>query len=78
MQAIEKQQATVWYAPTRRRRYLSRAGAIKGEATALILKRYPVEPYEYDTGAGFDIRYHEPERFEKMHRRVCRIIEKAI
>ena len=75
---IEKQQATVWYAPTRRRRYLSRAGAIKGEATAIILQKYPIEPYEHDTGAGFDIRYHEPDKFEKMHRRMCRLIAKAI
>jgi hypothetical protein len=78
LQMIEKQQATVWYAPTRKRRYLSKSGAIKGEATALILKRYPVEPYEKDTGAGFDIRHNEPKRFEKMHRRMCRIIGNAI
>lgn len=75
---IEQQTATVWYAPTRRRRYLSKNGAIKGEATALILKKHPIEPSDHDTGEGFDIRYHEPERFEKMHRRMCRLISKYI
>ena len=75
---IENQLAKVWYAPTRRRRYFSKSAAIKGEATAVILQKYPIEPYEYDTGAGFDIRHDEPERFKKMHRRVCKIIAKAM
>lgn len=72
---IIKQQATVWYAPTRKRRYFSKDSAISGEASAIIFKRYPIEPFERETGYGYDIRVSEPERFEKMHRRLCRLIK---
>lgn len=76
---IEKQTATVWYAPTRGRRYLSRSGAIKGEAYALIIKKHPPEPPDYDTGyPGYHIKYQDPDRFEKMHRRMCKLIRKSL
>jgi hypothetical protein len=72
---IESVKANVFYAPTKKRRYFSRQAAINGEATAIILKRHPLEPFESDTGAGYDIRIDEPDRYEKMHRRLCRIIK---
>lgn len=76
--AIQKVNADVYFAPTRNRRYFSRQAAIEGEAMAIILKKYPIEPFESDTGAGYDIRVDEPERYEKMHRRMCRVLKQYI
>ena len=75
---IEEQQATVFYAPTRGRRYFSRRAAVKGEANAKIFDRYPIEPFESDTGHHYDIRYDEPERYEKMLRRLSRLINNEV
>lgn len=72
---IQKQIATVWYAPTRGRRYFSKTAAISAEATALILKKYPLEPYEEDTGYSYDIRVDDPDHFNKLHNRLCRILK---
>ena len=63
---IIKETAIVYYAPTRGRRYFVKSAAIKNEAIAIILKRYPIEHFEFDTGHSYDIRYDEPERFERM------------
>ena len=75
---IEKQVATVWLSSTKGRRYLSKSSAINAEALAIILNRYPVEPFEDDTGHFYDIRINEPVRFEKMYRRLKKIISKAV
>lgn len=63
---IVKQVVTVYYAPTRGRRYFIKSAAIKNEAIAIILKKYPIEHFEFDTGHSYDIRYDEPDRFERM------------
>ena len=73
---IQRTTATVFYSPAARRRYFSLHGAATAEARAKILKKYPVEPYEEDTGAGYDIRFHEPGRYEKLLLRMVRIIKK--
>ena len=65
---VKTQTAVVYYAPTRGRRYFTRSAAIKGEALAIILKKYPLEDYEPDTGFYADIRISEPDRFERMMR----------
>lgn len=77
---IEKQQATVWLAPTKGRRYFTRKAAIKAEARALIFKKYPKEENhdEFRSWIDYDIEQAEPERYEKMHRRMCRILERAL
>ena len=77
---IVEQIATVWLAPTRRRRFFTKNGAIHAEAVALIYKKNPTEPCEYDdfgrcTYGGYNIKYDEPERFETMVRRMERIIK---
>jgi hypothetical protein len=69
-------ETTVYYS-TRHRKYISKASAIKAEARAIIFKRYPAEPFESDTGHSYHIDLDEPERYHKMHRRLCRIIRKA-
>lgn len=75
---IEKQTATVWYAPTARRRYLRKHNAISAEARAIIYNRYPVENFEHDTGHYFDIQFHDEYRYKKMHRRLSRMIRSAM
>lgn len=75
---IGRQTATVWFSPTSRRRFLTRRGAIRAEAAAIILARHPVEHgSERDGDPGWDIRWAEPERFENMQRRLCRLINQA-
>lgn len=75
---IKQQITTVWHAPTRGRRYFSKRAAINAEAKAIIYAKYPPEPYESDTGHGFNIDIDEPERYEIMHRRMCLKLEKSI
>ena len=60
--AITKIEDYVYFAPTKNRRYLSRQAAIKAEAKAIILKKHS----------------SKPERFETMHRRMCRILKKSV
>lgn len=75
---ISKQISTVWYAPTRGRRYLSKKSAINAEAKAIIYKKYPPEPYEDDTGNCYNIDIDEPERYMKMHRRLALKLKNSI
>ena len=65
---IEIQTAKVYYAPTKGRRYFTKSAAIKAEALAIILKKYPVVDFEPETGFYADIRTEQPERFERMMR----------
>ncbi|QKJ17330.1 hypothetical protein [Yersinia kristensenii] len=72
----------VWRSPTKGRRYLTRKGAIHAEAKAKIMQRYPVEKCEYSdigymTYPGYHFPSSEPERYEKMLRRLKRIIDEA-
>ena len=82
MGIIKKQQATVWYSPSRGKRYLTKRAAISAEATALIYKRHPIEPPEHGgfpgCYSGYDIKYDEPYRYSILHRRVKRLISKSI
>jgi len=74
---IQVQTAKVFYSPTMGRRYFSKHAAISAEARALILKKYPPEPFEPDTGAGWHIQYDDQDRYEKLHKRLCRLIKRA-
>ena len=65
---IELQTAKVYYAPTKGRRYFTKAAAIKAEALAIILKKYPNEDFEPDTGFFFDITIDDRKRFKRMMR----------
>ena len=68
---------TVWYAPTPRRRYLTKRAAIAAEARALITARHPKERQELD---GFGrIAYpgwnwRELPRADVLYRRVVRVV----
>jgi hypothetical protein len=78
MAMIKPRIALTWYAPTRGRRYFSKRAAINAEATAMILKKYPVEPWEEGFSHGYDIRVDETERFNALHSRVCRMLNRQM
>ncbi len=80
MSLIEKQTATVYYAPTKRRRYFSLQAAIHAEAVARIYRKHPAEATAYVDDVfypGWDIKYDDPDRFGTMLRRMKRIIKAA-
>lgn len=72
---------TVYFSPTKGRRYLSLNAAINAETRAIIFAKYPYEKPEseggYITYPGYDIRADEPERFDKMYRRLRRLVAAA-
>ena len=74
---IKKMNAVVYFAPTRGRRFLSKSAAISAEARAIIYKKYPIEPFEPDTGHRYDIKFDEPSRYQVMHRRLSKILAKT-
>jgi hypothetical protein len=69
----------VFYAPTRRRHYLTLKGAAFAEAGAVIAKKYPTEQPEYLEGrltySGF--HYTSDERLVRVRARLARRILKA-
>jgi len=70
-------QATVWLAPTKGRRYFNRKAAIKGEARALIYKKFPmIEGFGMNEPLC-DIAEYDPERYAKLHARLCRILDRV-
>ena len=79
MAAISKMTADVYYAPTRRRRYLTKKAAIMGEAIALILKKHPSEPAEYEDGHMIWGGWHwtNEKNHEKYLRRVIRLVKQS-
>lgn len=73
---IESRVEKVYYAKTKGRRYLTRSGAVHAETIAIISKKYPYEKYEPETGYYFNPR--EMPGFEKMYRRMKRLVLKNI
>mgnify|MGYP006126423709 CR=1 FL=1 len=69
---IVQQEAIVYYAPTKGRRYFSKRSAIIAEAKAIIYKKYPPIPFDTETGECYSMELDEPERYGKMHRRLSR------
>lgn len=74
---IEEQTATVYFAPTKGRRYLTKNAALSNEARAIILEEYPSDPYEPDTGYGFDIRIDCPEAYKEMHDKLTDMLKRG-
>lgn len=66
----------VYFARTKGRAYLSKSGAIHGETMAILRKKYKPEKFEHDTGHSFQVECMEG--FEKMYRRMKRIVSKSI
>lgn len=80
--SITKKQATVYYAPTKGRRYLSKTAAIRAEARAIIRKHVPDERPCRCTpelcgmcgDPGWSLEQDQPER----HARYMRMLTKAL
>ena len=77
---VERRVRTVFYAPTRRRHYLTLKGAAFAEAGALIAAKYPTEQPEYHEGRLTYRGFHHTsdERLVRVRARLARRIAKAI
>lgn len=73
---------TVWHSSVKGRRYFSRRAAVEAEVRSIIYKLFPTERADYDNGIqvypGYDIKYDEPERYAKLHRRIKRLVERSM
>ena len=80
MSIVSMQMKKVWFSPARGRHFLTRRAAIRAEAHAKIIDRYPYERPDYDNGfltfPGYSIQHDDPDRYAKMLRRLMRIIDK--
>jgi len=74
---IERKIQEVFYAPTANRTFITKRGAANAEARAKIRKKYPTEPFEADTGAGFHWRADLPNA-ERILKRLSDLIFRAI
>lgn len=70
----------VFYAPTKRRTYLSARSAANGEATARLNQKYPTEAAEYENGMMYypGWNWQEDERLVRVHRRLARLLQKQL
>ena len=77
---IEERTRKVFYSPSAGRCFFTKRAAINAEAKALILKRYPTEPEEYD-GAGGQIgsgwHWTQLPRSDVYYRRVIRMVKNS-
>lgn len=72
--SIQTKQATVYFAPTAGRRYLTKRAAINREARAIIKKHFPdegkghtctMEDCGFCNDPGWTMEYDQPERFKR-------------
>jgi len=83
---IVEQQATVYLAPTKGRRYLTKRAAIHNEARARIFKVYPIEDHpcrEYSEYGQplypdeyFNIEEERPEYFQRKYKLLVNILKR--
>jgi len=71
---------TVYYAPTRRRAYLTKDAAAYAEARAMITRKYPIEGRVTENGFVVDSGWHwtEDDRLCKVYARLARILRRAM
>lgn len=84
---IAQQQAQVFFAPTARRRFLTRKAAINAEARAIIKKHFPDERgcrgvceacYPYGCGdTGWTLETGQPDRFQRYYRLLTTALKKV-
>lgn len=73
---IETRTAKIYYAPTARRRYLSKLAAIKGEARAIIMAKHPRQWPEPEVGfSGW--HWREIPRSDVLLRRMMQIVKRS-
>lgn len=81
--SISIRQVTAYFAPTKRKTYLTKNAAIRAETRAIIMNKYPPErgcsDYNCDCGDyGWHIEHDEPARYGKMFRRLRRLVMRSI
>lgn len=74
---------TAYFAPTKGKTYITKAGAIKAETNAIIMRKHLWEGADYDdegrcTYGGWNIQYDDVARYKKMFRRLRRIVAKHV
>lgn len=80
MAKIEKRTQTVFYAPTKGKRFMTLKGAAMAEAGAIIASKYPTESPEYEdygrmTYAGF--HWASDDRLVRVRKRLAKRIARA-
>ncbi len=74
MARIKTQTSTAFYAPTARRRYLTRRAAAVAEARALLSRKYPAEHDDY---GRIEWHWSHEDRHLRTHKRLARLIARA-
>lgn len=67
---------TVYFSSAANRTYLTKRAAVSAEAGKLIERKYPTEPYESDTGAGW--HWKSDARLVRLHKRLVRRILRSL
>lgn len=77
---ITAQKATVYYAPTKGRRYLTKAAAIHAEACAIIERKHETVNYPGDLVTPGEFWYwrNNLPRAEVLLRRMKRIVKRSM
>lgn len=80
MPAIQPRPDTVYFSPTKRRRYLTARAAASAEASAKLENKYPSEAAEYENGRMYDPGYHwsQEDRLVLVHKRYSRLLLRAL
>ncbi|MFW4418144.1 hypothetical protein ACOAQU_00840 [Pseudomonas aeruginosa] len=76
---IDPQLSTVFFAPTARRRFLTRRAAINAEVRAIINKHFPIER-GCSCGCGdpgWRLEEANPERFARYYRLLTAVLKKV-
>ena len=72
---IEERTKRVWFSPAANKHYFTKRAAIHAQARSLVEAKYPSEPYERDTGAGWSWR--EDDRLCKLVERLYRRMNRS-
>lgn len=75
--SVHRQTASVYFAPTAKRRFFTRQAAAHAEASAMIRRKYPTQQADYDdAGRCTDPGFHwsSDERLCRLHKRLARRI----
>ena len=75
---IEKRTMTVYFSSTKNKTYITKRGAIRAEAEALLEKRYPTEKPYFEDNYCIDSGWcwKQKPRSNVLLRRVMRIVKK--
>lgn len=75
--AVKSMQATVYLAPTKGRRYLTKRSAVRAEAAAMLERKYPTERGD-ETDGFHHWHWSDDEQLRKVHARLVQLIARNI